>query len=75
MLYQLVKAMTAGALRVFFRLRVVGAEHVPREGAALLAANHVSLLDPPVVGAAAPRPLHFMAKAELFRLQIGRAHV
>ncbi len=39
MLYQLVKAMTAGALRVFFRFRVVGAEHVPREGAALLAAN------------------------------------
>ena len=70
MLYQLVKAMTAGALRVFFRLRVVGAEHVPREGAALLAANHVSLLDPPVVGAAAPRPLHFMAKAELFRLPL-----
>ena len=34
----------------------------------LLAANHVSLFDPPVVGAGAPRPLHFMAKAELFRV-------
>ena len=67
MLYQLLKALIFAALRLFFRFRAVGREHVPREGTVLLASNHVSLLDPPVVGAGAPRPLHFMAKAELFR--------
>jgi 1-acyl-sn-glycerol-3-phosphate acyltransferase len=67
-LYAFLKPCVAALLRVFFRLRVVGAEHVPPTGPLLLAANHVSLLDPPVVGAAAPRPLQYMAKAELFRV-------
>jgi 1-acyl-sn-glycerol-3-phosphate acyltransferase len=65
-LYAVLKPCVAAVLRVLFRLRVVGAEHVPRTGPLLLAANHVSVFDPPVVGAAAPRPLQFMAKAELF---------
>ncbi|HEY7677764.1 MAG TPA: lysophospholipid acyltransferase family protein, partial [Candidatus Methylomirabilis sp.] len=46
---------------------VHGADHVPARGAAILAANHVSYLDPLLVGVALERPLWFMAKAELFR--------
>jgi 1-acyl-sn-glycerol-3-phosphate acyltransferase len=53
-----------------FRLRAIGVGNVPRAGGLMLAANHVSVLDPPVIGAAAPRPLHFMAKAELFRVPL-----
>ncbi len=70
MLYRLLKLLILAVLRTFFRYRTVGAEHVPREGAVLLASNHVSVLDPPVVGVGAPRPLHFMAKAELFRVPL-----
>ena len=70
MLYAFVKLLLIGVLRVVFRFRALGAENVPREGAVLLAANHASMLDPPVVGAGAPRPLHFMAKAELFRIPL-----
>jgi len=47
---------------------VVGADRVPREGRLLLAANHVSVLDPALIGAALPRELDFLAKTELFRI-------
>ncbi len=70
MLYRVLKPVTVALLRLFFRYRAIGRGHVPRTGRVLLAANHVSVLDPPVVGAGAPRPLHFMAKAELFRVPL-----
>ena len=46
--------------------KVVGLENVPRTGAVILAPNHVSLLDPPLVGVTAGRRPFIMAKAELF---------
>jgi 1-acyl-sn-glycerol-3-phosphate acyltransferase len=70
MLYRILKPLTFLLFRLIFRLQAVGQENVPRRGPLLLAANHVSALDPPAVGAAAPRTLHFMAKAELFRVPI-----
>jgi 1-acyl-sn-glycerol-3-phosphate acyltransferase len=45
---------------------VTGREHIPRKGAAVLASNHISYLDPPLIGSAIWRPAWFMAKAELF---------
>ncbi|HEV8673422.1 MAG TPA: lysophospholipid acyltransferase family protein [Methylomirabilota bacterium] len=70
MLYALVKPVVFGLLRLVFGFRTTGTERVPAQGAVILAANHVSFLDPPVVGAGAPRPLDFMAKAELFRIPL-----
>jgi 1-acyl-sn-glycerol-3-phosphate acyltransferase len=54
-------------LRLFFRIQVEGKEHIPRRGKLLLAANHVSAYDPPLVGCVVPRVLYFLAKKELFR--------
>ena len=63
-------AIVRGLLRVYFRLfygfRVTGLENVPTAGAIIVVANHASALDPLALGAACPRPLRFMAKAELF---------
>lgn len=53
--------------RLGFGLRVTGQAHVPSRGAFILASNHVSFLDPPLIGAACPRRLAFMARADLFR--------
>jgi 1-acyl-sn-glycerol-3-phosphate acyltransferase len=50
--------------RVGTRLRVYGAERVPREGGVVLAFNHFHWLDPPAFGAASPRTVYFMAKVE-----------
>ena len=51
----------------YFRVRVEGLERVPSRGPAILAINHLSMLDPILVGAVMPRTVHFMAKEELFR--------
>ena len=59
--------------RTAFRLRVHGTEHVPREGAVLLAGNHTGFLDGPLVYALAPRPASFLAKSELFVGPLARA--
>jgi 1-acyl-sn-glycerol-3-phosphate acyltransferase len=51
-----------------WRMKVMGSEHLPREGGFVIACNHLSLFDPYVV--AYPffprRPLRYMAKAELY---------
>ncbi len=51
-------------------VRVEGASHVPAAGSVILAPNHVSYLDPVVVGISTRRPVHFMAKRELFETPI-----
>jgi len=53
--------------RIFFALSVEGQAHVPESGPVILAPNHVSYLDPVVVGVSIRRRVHFMAKKELFR--------
>lgn len=51
-----------------FRFRVVGKEGLPTNGGVILAANHVSVVDPLFIGVAmVERQLHFLAKEELFR--------
>jgi len=53
-----------------FRWQVVGAEHIPKEGPVILCANHISLLDPPLLGSGIERQVYFMAKEELFRIPV-----
>ena len=53
-------------------LEVEGAHHIPREGPAILAANHVTLVDPFALGQPAPRRVHFMSKIENFKTPWGR---
>jgi 1-acyl-sn-glycerol-3-phosphate acyltransferase len=50
------------------RLRVYGADRIPRHGGCVLAVNHFSWLDPPCVGAACPRTIYYMAKIEAHRV-------
>jgi 1-acyl-sn-glycerol-3-phosphate acyltransferase len=70
MLYAILKPTAAALMRLLFRLEVVSPGLVPASGPVLIVSNHVSLLDPPLVGASARRPLHFMAKEELFRIPL-----
>ena len=56
-----------------WQLRAFGVENIPRDGGALLAANHQSYLDPPLVAACLPREMHFMARRSLFRNPLFRA--
>ena len=56
----------------YFRWRVFNAERVPQEGAVILASNHASFLDPPVVGSPIHRPCSFLARDTLFRFRFSK---
>ncbi|MDO7905092.1 lysophospholipid acyltransferase family protein [Paenibacillus sp. JX-17] len=55
---------------ILFRLEAVGKENVPKEGGVMLCSNHISNFDPPTVGILLDRKVHFMAKAELFKVPV-----
>jgi 1-acyl-sn-glycerol-3-phosphate acyltransferase len=57
-------------LRVLIGFRVEGVEHVPRSGPVIVAGNHLHNADPVLIEVAMPRPLHFMAKKELFGVPV-----
>lgn len=72
MLYAVVRFFAAPLLRVWFRPKMTGTGHIPREGAAILVTNHKSFLDGFFVGLATRRHVHFMIKAEAFRGPLGK---
>jgi len=55
------------AHQMFFRGDVVGLENLPAEGGYIVAANHASLLDPPIVGQFLPRQVSFFARKTLWK--------
>ena len=65
--WRTVRPVAGPLFRGMLRIRVAGREHVPRTGPVILVANHQSLWDIPAIGAAQPRAVRYMAKAELFR--------
>ncbi len=67
MLYEVVHPVVSVVARWCCSLEVVGREKVPTGGGVIVAANHVSYLDIPIVGCALARRADFLAKAELFR--------
>jgi len=70
MLYSLAKAIFLFIFKYFSRWKVEGVENIPKEGPVIIVSNHVSYWDPIVLGVAIPRRLHFMAKAELFKIPV-----
>lgn len=66
--YKIVRAVLDFIFFVIFRLHVEGRENVPQTGAIIVAPNHKSDWDPPLIGVAFnTRIIHYMAKEELFK--------
>ncbi|MFD1677130.1 lysophospholipid acyltransferase family protein [Alicyclobacillus fodiniaquatilis] len=65
-LYRLAGVVVPAFFRLFYRVQVEGVEHVPTEGGIIVASNHISNFDPPLLGVVVPRYIRFMGKAELF---------
>jgi 1-acyl-sn-glycerol-3-phosphate acyltransferase len=63
MLYTISKFIARVLCTPYFRLRVEGREHIPKEGGCILVANHVSFLDPILIGAVMPRKVHYLTYA------------
>ena len=68
--YRTVRVGASGILKVLLAREVEGLAHVPSSGGLLVAANHGSFWDPPVLGVVLPRELRFMASAALFRVPL-----
>jgi 1-acyl-sn-glycerol-3-phosphate acyltransferase len=64
--YQLSRLVAGPFLHTIWRPRVTGAEHVPASGGAILAANHLSMIDSIFLPLMLNRPVTFSAKAEYF---------
>jgi 1-acyl-sn-glycerol-3-phosphate acyltransferase len=69
LVYRFFRANLWLGAKLLLRLRVEGAQHIPRHGSLVIASNHVSHLDPPLVCTAVPRYAFHMAKKELFVLK------
>ncbi|WP_221565221.1 1-acyl-sn-glycerol-3-phosphate acyltransferase [Alkalihalobacillus sp. TS-13] len=69
-LYNIGRNFFNGVFAAGYKLQVIGLENVPKEDGVLICSNHISYLDPPLVGCSSGRTVHFMAKAELFKMPV-----
>ena len=67
MVFRISRWIIRGLLRLFFGFTVVGRHHEPQAGPVIVVSNHLSDLDPLVIGSALNRPVSYMAKEELFK--------
>jgi 1-acyl-sn-glycerol-3-phosphate acyltransferase len=65
---RLSRPVVHGLTRVLFRVRFVGAEHVPGAGPVVLVPNHVSYMDPVLLAIPIHRPLRYMTLEPFFRV-------
>ena len=72
MFYKFIYFIIKNFLRLLFRLRISGEDNIPQKGGIIIATNHISYWDPPLVACGIPvkRNVHFMAKAELFAIPV-----
>ena len=66
-LYDVFRPLAKGFISLRYCVTSFGEENIPQKGAFILAANHISALDPVMIISRCPRTLHFMAKDELFK--------
>jgi len=68
--YLLGYSLSKAIAKTFFNYRVIGAENVIEEGPCIIVANHCSYLDPPLVGVACKRAIHYLARKSLLDVPV-----
>ena len=69
--YHLLKwSIVSPTLHTYFRIKIYGAENVPKSGGLVAVSNHASYFDPPILSNCVGRPVAFMAKEELFKIPV-----
>jgi 1-acyl-sn-glycerol-3-phosphate acyltransferase len=68
--YSAVRHLASAGIGILSGWEVKGRENIPRTGGVIVASNHISFWDPPMLGATIPREVHFLAKEELFSTPI-----
>jgi 1-acyl-sn-glycerol-3-phosphate acyltransferase len=70
-LYKIGHSFSYHFFHLFYDVEVYGLEHVPKQGAFLLAANHVSFFDPFLIGSVLRRDIYYFARKTLFKKGLG----
>lgn len=68
--YDFAKYFVRAMARTVWRARVYGTQNVPANGPLIVACNHISYFDPPLMGCLCPRRIRYMAKRELFEIPV-----
>lgn len=68
--FTILRAILITLCRVVLRMRIEGLENVPKTGPLIVVANHLHNADPLLISIAVPRPVHYMAKKELFAVPV-----
>ncbi len=71
MLYAILHILSKPIFGIFFRLTSYGIENIPEKGGAIIAPNHQSFLDIPIVGSAMPRKMCTLGKKEFIESRKG----
>ena len=67
--YTFMRALLGGIVRLIFRVKVIGAENIPDDGA-LICANHIAIRDVFLIAATYPRLIRFIAKKGIFKVPV-----
>jgi 1-acyl-sn-glycerol-3-phosphate acyltransferase len=70
--YEAYRRTLTPVIRAAYRLEIRGQEHVPTSGPLVVTGNHDSVLDPFIMAALIPRPIHFLGKSEFWSLPLLR---
>jgi 1-acyl-sn-glycerol-3-phosphate acyltransferase len=57
-------------IHTIYRVRVSGMEHIPDEGPVIVASNHVSFVDPLIIGGMIRRPVNFVMYYRIYRIPV-----
>ena len=68
--YSFMKSIAKFLLYLLFRPKIYGSENIPDEGPIVIAANHISVLDPVLIASATKRNINFVIKKELQKYKI-----
>ncbi len=65
--YKFLVSIVKFILKILFRVEVSGCNNIPKKGRVILCSNHISYIDPVVIGVFFPRYIYFIGKMELFK--------
>lgn len=69
-MYSLMRPAANILLKAKYKIVYIGRKNLPKDGGYIIAANHITALDPVMISAGCDLPLHFMAKSEVFRYKL-----
>lgn len=69
-LYKIIRPLAKVVIAAKYKVTYIGAENVPTDRGFILASNHITALDPVIIGVGCKAKFHFIAKKELFEKKV-----